>query len=203
MLQATNQAVDRRAAILQAAAEVLAREGIAETNLRRIAQQAGMSSGTLHYYFPSKDELLDALILKAVTPLYEKSCEILHSEGHPRDVLAELVEQTFELFDSDWDTYHVALQLGDHLRARKPAEFPSAITLLEEWVGRGQRAGLVRQGDALLLAMLCQGIILRVQRARVFGELKPPLSRFATEVIDACWRVLATEPTPSSRKEQP
>lgn len=143
------------------------------------------------------------MILKAVTPLYETSREILQGEGHPRDMLAELVEQTFKLFDSDWEMYYVALQLGDHLSARKPAEFPSAITLLEEWVRRGQWAGLVRQGDPLVLAMLCQVIILRVKRARVFGELKPPLSRFATEVIDACWRVLATEPTPSSRKELP
>ena len=180
----------RQGGILRATARLIARQGFAETNLRQIAREAGMSSGTLHYYFPSKGELLDALVLNAVLPLYHKSCEILQREAHPREVLAELVEMTFELFDANWDMYHVALQLGDHLRARKPAEFPSAMKALEEWVRRGQEAGLVRQGDALVLAMLCQGMILRVQRARVFGELKPPLGRFAEEVVESCWRVL-------------
>lgn len=193
MSHATDHAADRRAAILQAAAEVLVREGIVETNLRRIARAAGMSSGTLHYYFPSKDELIDALILKAVTPLHHQAWEIVRSEGLPREQLARLVKQTFALFDENWEIYHVALLLGDHLRARKPDEFPSATGALEELVRRGQQAGLVRRGDPLVLAILCHGMILRLQRARAFGELDPPLARYTDQVVETCWRVISPD----------
>lgn len=184
-------ALERRDAILHAAATLFAREGIAETNLRQIARAARISNGTLHYYFPSKDNLIDELILKAVTPLYRQTWEIVQSDGHPREQLGELVGLTFQLFDANWDTYCVALLLGDHLRARQPGEFPSATGALAELVRRGQQGGLVRDGDPLLLAVLCHGIILRVQRARAFGELQPPISQYADEVVEACWRVLA------------
>ncbi len=188
-----DKSTDRRDAILQAAAELIAEQGITETNVRQIALRAGISNGTLHYYFPSKDELIDELILKAVAPLQHRTWEIVQGDGLPRELLTELVGQTFALFDASWNLYHVALLLGDHLRARKPAEFPSATGALEELVRRGQQAGLVRHGDPLMLAILCHGMILRVQRARTFGELAPPLSQYADHVVEACWRVLAAD----------
>lgn len=193
MARTADRATDRREAILQAAAELLARAGIAETNLRQIARRAGMSNGTLHYYFPSKDELIDALILKAVTPLHRRGWEIVQADGHPRDRIAELVGSSFQLFDTNWDIYYVALLLGDQLRARQPEGFPSATGSLAELIRRGQQAGLIRAGDPLLLAILCHGMILRVQRGRAFGELEPPLSQYADQVVDACWRLLAVD----------
>ena len=50
--------VDRRAQMVEAAATVLAREGYESTSMKEIANQAGVSSGLLHYYFGTKEELL-------------------------------------------------------------------------------------------------------------------------------------------------
>jgi len=190
----TNQVIredTRRDSILHAAAELCARQGIGETNLRQIARKAGMSSGTLHYYFPSKHELLDALVLKAVTPHQRQSWEVVRGDRPPREQLGELVRLTFALFDANWHLYYVAMLLADRLRARKPNEFPSTTGALEELVRHGQQAGLVGDGDPLLLAILCHGMILRVPRARAFGELEPPLCQYVDQVVEACWRVLA------------
>jgi len=52
----------RRAAILEAAIEVLASDGIAETTTRKIAARAGVNQAMLRYYFGSKDELLFAVL---------------------------------------------------------------------------------------------------------------------------------------------
>ncbi len=51
-----------RQAILDAAAEELARVGYAGATLGRIAAQAGTSIGNLYKYFPSKEELFEAAI---------------------------------------------------------------------------------------------------------------------------------------------
>ncbi len=183
--------VERREAILRAAAILFARDGIAETNLRQIARQAGISSGTLHYYFPSKDNLVATLILDAVRPMGQQAWEIAHGGRHPLEGLREIVRLTFEQLDSNWEVYFVALLLGDHLRAKLSGAFPTATEAITELVRRGQEAGLLRAGDPLLLAILCHGILLRVPRARAFGELQPPISQYAEEVVEACWRVLA------------
>jgi TetR/AcrR family transcriptional regulator len=59
---ASNSKGSSRQAIIDASFTVIARNKISGTNLREIAKQAGISLGTLHYYFPSKAELLLALL---------------------------------------------------------------------------------------------------------------------------------------------
>jgi AcrR family transcriptional regulator len=50
------------AAILEASAQVLERNGYRRTTTNRIAERAGVSVGTLYQYFRNKEEVLDALI---------------------------------------------------------------------------------------------------------------------------------------------
>jgi AcrR family transcriptional regulator len=48
--------------ILQAAARVLVRDGFDRTSTNRIAEEAGVSIGSLYQYFPSKEALVAALV---------------------------------------------------------------------------------------------------------------------------------------------
>ena len=47
-----------RQVILQTASGLMMEQGINNTSLNDIAREAGISKGTLHYYYPSKDELI-------------------------------------------------------------------------------------------------------------------------------------------------
>jgi AcrR family transcriptional regulator len=49
-------------AILQAAAHIIGREGLAGFNTNAVAERAGVSIGSLYQYFPNKDSLMAALI---------------------------------------------------------------------------------------------------------------------------------------------
>jgi len=193
MAQAGTVKTSRRDVILRAAAQLFARRGIAETNLRQIARKARISNGTLHYHFPSKDKLVETLILTAVAPLGRQAWQIAHTDEHVRRQLDGLVRLAFELFDFDWNTYYVALLLGDHLRTALPPQFPTATEPIAEIVRRGQGASLVRDRKPLMLAILCHGIILRVPRARTFNEIEAPISQYVDQVVDACWRVPARD----------
>ncbi len=62
MAAQTEPEVTPRQHILEAAMAVIARHKISGTRMRQIAQQAGISQGTLHYHFASKAELLLALL---------------------------------------------------------------------------------------------------------------------------------------------
>jgi AcrR family transcriptional regulator len=71
------------ASILEAAAQVLEREGIEGFNTNAVARRAGVSIGSLYQYFPTKDALTFALIRRederfradAATALDERSGE--------------------------------------------------------------------------------------------------------------------------------
>jgi AcrR family transcriptional regulator len=49
---------DRREAILEATLQVLVRKGMAATTVRDVAQEMGTSSGLIHHYYASMDDLL-------------------------------------------------------------------------------------------------------------------------------------------------
>jgi AcrR family transcriptional regulator len=53
---------ERRATILAAALRVWARRGFDGTSLEAVAQEAGLSKGTLYLYFPGKQALLEATL---------------------------------------------------------------------------------------------------------------------------------------------
>lgn len=52
----------RRAQLIDAAMSVALRDGLDNTTVRRIASEAGVSLGTVHYCFDSKSALLEAVV---------------------------------------------------------------------------------------------------------------------------------------------
>ena len=51
-----------RAKLLQAAVDLFAEQGVAGTTVAEIARRAGVTSAMVHYYFKTKDQLLDAVV---------------------------------------------------------------------------------------------------------------------------------------------
>ncbi len=58
---------DRRAALVQAALRVIARDGVAAATTRRIVGEAGMPLASFHYVFESRDELMAELVNAVVS----------------------------------------------------------------------------------------------------------------------------------------
>ena len=53
---------DVRAKLLDAAVRLFAEQGVAGTTVAEIARRAGVTSAMVHYYFKTKDQLLDAVV---------------------------------------------------------------------------------------------------------------------------------------------
>jgi AcrR family transcriptional regulator len=82
-------------AILEAAADVIAREGYAAMTTNRVAARAGVSIGSLYQYFPNKQAILVALLeqhLKGLQPVIEQSLQELADPGIP---FAEAMHRMF------------------------------------------------------------------------------------------------------------
>src|SRR5687768_6622026 len=63
---------ERRAQILDAMYEVIAKNGAANASISDIADAAGVARGALHYFFASKDEITVALMRRLGTGYLEK-----------------------------------------------------------------------------------------------------------------------------------
>lgn len=66
---------DRRAALLQAALKLFARDGLHNVPTSAISREAGVATGTLFVYFKSKEELISTLYLEAVAAVTEAMME--------------------------------------------------------------------------------------------------------------------------------
>lgn len=60
------KAAERHEQIVEAAIRVLSDVGVPGTTLRAVAAEAGIPLGTLHYVFPSKDQMLRAVIAAVI-----------------------------------------------------------------------------------------------------------------------------------------
>ncbi|MBK5307941.1 MAG: TetR/AcrR family transcriptional regulator [Frankiaceae bacterium] len=87
---------DRREVILREAAELFARQGVAATTVREIADAAGILSGSLYHHFASKDEIVEAVLSTFLTDLRSRYEQVLRSGGDAAERLRGLVVASLE-----------------------------------------------------------------------------------------------------------
>jgi AcrR family transcriptional regulator len=82
------------AVVLEAAAQVLQREGYARATTNRIAEIAGVSIGTIYQYFGAKDEIFDALIRREIDGLQKR---LRAATPDPREPLADTLSRVLRM----------------------------------------------------------------------------------------------------------
>jgi AcrR family transcriptional regulator len=83
--------LDRRDVILERAADLFARQGVAATTVREIAEAVGMLSGSLYHHFASKDAIVDAIVSSFMDDLVSRYDAVLATETDPAARLRGLV----------------------------------------------------------------------------------------------------------------
>lgn len=84
----------RPSELLDAALELFVEKGFAATRAEEVAARAGVSKGTLYLYFPSKEELLKAVIGHTLQADIARGAErIAQAEGQPSQLLLELMTE--------------------------------------------------------------------------------------------------------------
>ena len=89
---------NQRERLLDAAVACFAGDGIAATSLRTIALKAGVTPALVHYYFGSKEQLVEAFIAERMTPVAAALRESLLAAGpDPRALMAAFVRGMHDL----------------------------------------------------------------------------------------------------------
>ncbi|MFF2993353.1 TetR/AcrR family transcriptional regulator [Streptomyces sp. NPDC057950] len=179
--------IEVTAAIKEEARRQLAEEGAAKLSLRAVARELGMASSALYRYFPSRDDLLTALIIDAYDSLGE-SAETAHAEvvtAGPRE---------------RWITVCVAAR---HWALEHPHEYAliygspvPGYTAPQTTVPAASRVGLLLIGivrDAYQgkgVARTPLPAALRAEARRMAADLAPDLPSEAVVALVAAWSQL-------------
>ncbi|MCW2600222.1 MAG: transcriptional regulator TetR family [Frankiales bacterium] len=84
--------LDRREVILERAADLFAKQGVAATTVREIAEAVGILSGSLYHHFASKDAIVDAIVSSFMDDLVARYDAVLATETDPASRLRGLVQ---------------------------------------------------------------------------------------------------------------
>ncbi|QAY63079.1 TetR family transcriptional regulator [Xylanimonas allomyrinae] len=82
----------RRAELVSAALRVARDKGVGATNVRSVAAEADVSTGTVMYHFSTFDDLVFTAVEGVVEEFYERRREIAERHADPRDRIVALVE---------------------------------------------------------------------------------------------------------------
>jgi AcrR family transcriptional regulator len=144
-------ATGNRRALILAAYTRIARDGFEGLRTRDVAADVGVNIGTLHYYFPSKEDLIRAA-MRHTTATFAAT---LSSKGTPADQLRGHLEGLRHLLKTDQDLWAVSSELA--LRAARD----DAI------------ADMARQADDQWFGFLRDLIARGVDQGCLDGDLQP------------------------------
>jgi len=134
----------RRAELLDAFQHVLAREGYDGASVKRIAAQAGLTAGLVHYHFANKQALLLGLVERMLANINARAVASV-AEGAPRARLRAWIDAILGLGDSaDPDLVACWVLIGSEALRR-----PEVQTIYADAVGEA-----VHAAGALLAGVL-------------------------------------------------
>jgi AcrR family transcriptional regulator len=157
--------VERRKQILDAACTVIAKNGLQDLRLLEVAAVAGVSSGTIHYYFDTKKELITAAFEYNFKHSLERRKWLRDETREPLELLGEIVESYLPTRGVSLRAWRVWANLWAE-GIRDPALRKINEELYDQWrelvrntIAAAQRAGTAREGDPELLANMLIGML--------------------------------------------
>jgi AcrR family transcriptional regulator len=136
----------KRTGLLRAAVSVIAEDGYSAASLRKVAEQAGCTTGAVTYYFANKEEMLIAV----AQLLFDEFDALLEHSEDRIDVKAMLVRWIDRTKANDSELWLVLFQLLSHARhdpavvavvQHRYARFRKVLTAI---LTRGQSQGMIR-----------------------------------------------------------
>lgn len=161
------RAEDRPDEVLDAALTLFARNGFAATKVEDIAREAGLSKGAIYRYFPSKEDIFESLVKRAIAPIAERTEDLARTSHEDPAVLLKAVLSVVAVKLSDPDTMALPrIVLQEAGRFPELAEtyrrqvINKGIGALELILQKGISAGQFRPVDAHLAIRNVMGPLL-------------------------------------------
>jgi AcrR family transcriptional regulator len=153
-----NVEAERKDQIQRATCAVIAESGIRDLRMTDVAKQAGVSSGTVHYYFESKQALIHAAFEYNFRHSMQRRKDILVTGGDALTLLERVVESYAPVDPDSVAAWRVWAELWVHglrepeLRALNESIYGEWRTIVLGLVRAAQDQDLLADGDPSIIA---------------------------------------------------
>ncbi|MEH0155533.1 TetR/AcrR family transcriptional regulator [Limibacter armeniacum] len=180
--------VDKKAAVLNAALELIVENGFHGTPMSKVAKQANVAAGTIYHYFESKEEMIDTLY---TTLKEEMGNALLRDDDTSLDYKERFYafwQNLFLYFTQNpkefvfLEQYANSPLISKSIKEDNVKHYLPVIQFLEE----GIKLGILREMDSKLMTSLLYGNIISTAKLQLVEDyqISPELMN---QAINSCW----------------
>ncbi|AKL85870.1 TetR/AcrR family transcriptional regulator [Bacillus atrophaeus] len=175
--------------IIDAAVEVIAENGYHQSQVSKIAKQAGVADGTIYLYFKNKEDILISLFKEKMGQFIERMEEEIKEKQTAKEKLALVITKHFSLLADD---RHLAIvtqlelrQSNLELRQKINDILKGYLNILESILTEGIESGEFKENlDIRLARQMVFGTIDETVTTWVMNDQKYDLTSLADRVLD-------------------
>jgi TetR/AcrR family transcriptional regulator len=165
-----------RAALLKAARELLAEQGLSQLTSKAVGERAGLKPTLVNYYFGNRDGLLRAVVSETSDEVTQRIIELSANEGSVEERLRKIMEAILRGYADDPCAArlffeHVVFAGDEALDSFSEQSGRSAIGALRRVLEDGSREGRFQHIDPEIAVAAIGGICI------MFGAATPLLQR--------------------------
>jgi len=194
---------ERRRDILDAALRLFVNRGFNETTVGDIAEEAGMGTGTVYLYFPSKEHVLlglhdrfreenEALVAASAVDAVE-----LAQRGEPvdfRDTVNAIIDAVAKSFVANRDLAIVCTKYRPELADPDYNPATEHSNLVARALSEGVRLGFIHTSDPEMTAYLFDAALAFNLHTHIAYGDPPDLDRFVAAAKEMVHKTLALSP---------
>lgn len=186
-----SEKIVKKAAIMDAAIEIFAREGFHRATIRQIAEKAGMAVGTLYLYFENKDGVLREIFMRDIDEHLDRLFKKIEREPIEK-ALAMFYEDRFAGLSKNFRLtmllVHEAMA-NPALGAMMYKKAHSRVNeYLEEYLEKKKASGEVRDVNSRRVSLMMTAIVMSfvMWKEALFAKQleEPSYEEFAAAAVD-------------------
>jgi AcrR family transcriptional regulator len=196
---------DRRCEeILDAAAELFAQRGYADTDTQVLADTLGVGKGTLYHYFPSKQDLFLAAADRVMRRLGEFLEQAIAGRSDPLEQVAVAIEAFLAFFDQHPGFVELLIQERALFKHRHRAtyfeHYERNVIRWQELYRQLIRAGRVRTIPVERITSVISDLLYGTIFSNYFAGRQRSLQQQASDIVDMVFCGILSETERQSRE---
>lgn len=188
--------MDKREKLFESALRLFVEFGFHNTPTSKIAKEAGISSGTLFYFFPTKDDLVVALYLDIKTKLGCEISESIATEKSYKEIFRKYYEGTL-----NWAMHHKTefkfieqFNSSPYLKKIAEEEIQKHIKPLKELLQNAIDERIIKSMELEIIFTLISGHTFSINQYLLANELTDyKRNEVIKETFDLIWNMIAEE----------
>ncbi len=182
--------MNKKDIILNTMLQLVNKEGFYHLNMKRLAQEAGISVGTTYLYFDSKDKLINELYRKIVYDFKEAVIKGYVKGRAFKMNFSEMLGNALDFYVQNIDCFSFLEQYtySPFLFKETQDENFAILEPLQKIIREAKRNKEVKDLHDTLLVALAHGPVVSMMKLFLAGKINLKEKKMRDQIINACWQ---------------